>query len=203
MKRSNAWWMLPVVMAMACSVTAVRSTRADDAAAMPSYRGDMMTWIKQGQDELEQLAAAMPEKKYSWRPSKGVRSVSEVYMHVAQANYGVTAMMGVTPPSGFKFEDYDKSQTAKAEVQKTLHESFDHLEKAFSSASEADLDKSFDFMGNKMTGRSAYMLLLSHIHEHLGQSIAYARMNGVAPPWTAKQQAAMKTQMDKMKDMKK
>ena len=54
------------------------------------------------------------------------------------------------------------------------------------------MDKEADMMGNKMTHRRMYMLLLSHAHEHLGQSIAYARMNGVAPPWTEKQNEAFK-----------
>lgn len=197
-------FMLPLLLVGMCAAgTAPRISRADDAAMMPAYRGDMMMWIKDAQDKLEQLAAAMPEKKYSWRPGKGVRSVGEVYLHVAQANYGIPALMGVTPPADFKFEGFDKSQTKKADIQKTLHDSFVHMEQALSNASEADLDKLFNFMGNPMTGRALYMLLLSHSHEHLGQSIAYARTNGVAPPWTVKQQAEMKAQMDKMKSEKK
>lgn len=167
------------------------------SAAMPAYRADMLTWINQAQSELEQLAAAMPEDKYSWRPGKGVRSVGEVYLHVAQANYGLPGFIGVTPPAGFKFDGYDTSMQKKADIQKALHDSFEHVKTAFTAASEADLDKPADLFGTKSTGRGVYMLLLSHAHEHLGQSIAYARMNGVVPPWTAKQQEALKKMSEK------
>ena len=38
--------------------------------------------------------------------------------------------------------------------------------------------------GNDNTERAAFMMALNHLHEHLGQSVAYARMNGVVPPWS-------------------
>jgi hypothetical protein len=63
------------------------------------------------------------------------------------------------------------------------------MEKGFEAMSDAELDKPAEFFGMKSTVRGGYMLLLAHVHEHLGQSIAYARMNGIVPPWTAKQQA--------------
>ena len=166
-------------------------------AAPAAYRVDMLAWINDAQDKLEQLAAAMPETKYSWRPEKGVRSVGEVYLHVAQANFGLPASMGVAAPAGFQLAGYDTSMKQKAEIQKALHDSFEHMKSAFSAASEADLDKEAVVIGNKMTERHVYMLLLTHAHEHLGQSIAYARMNGVTPPWTEKQQERMKKAMEK------
>jgi uncharacterized damage-inducible protein DinB len=85
----------------------------------------------------------------------------------------------------------------KADIQKALHDSFEHMKRAFSAASESDLDQDVDLLGNKMTQRRVYMLLLAHAHEHLGQSIAYARMNGVTPPWTAKQNEAIKKATEK------
>jgi len=166
-------------------------------AAPAAYRGDMLAWMSDAQDKLEQLAAAMPEGKYSWRPAKGVRSVGEVYLHVAQANFGLPGLMGVTAPAGFQLAGYDTSMKKKADVQKALHDSFEHMKSAFTAASEADLDKEVDLTGNKMTERHVYMLLLTHAHEHLGQSIAYARMNGVTPPWTEKQDEARKKAMEK------
>jgi uncharacterized damage-inducible protein DinB len=199
MKRMNLRFaMLPLLLAVGLAAAAT-SVQAEDAAPPAGYRGDMLKGIKRAQSELEQLAAAMPENKYDWRPAKGVRSVAEVYMHVAAANYGLPALAGVTTPAGFDMDKYEKSLTKKADVQKALHDSFEHAEAAFTSASEADLDKEYDFMGSKLTARGIYMLVLSHGHEHLGQSIAYARMNGVTPPWTAKQDADRKAMMDKMK----
>jgi uncharacterized damage-inducible protein DinB len=168
-------------------LTAVVTTARADT------KSEMLEWIKDADQKLVELSDAMPEAKYAWRPSKGVRSVGEVYMHVAGANYGVPAMIGVaTPPEGFKIETYEKSLTKKEDIKKALAESFAHMEKAFEGLSEADMEKPAEFFGMKTTVRGAYLLLLSHDHEHLGQSIAYARSNGVVPPWTAREQQAAK-----------
>jgi uncharacterized damage-inducible protein DinB len=172
---------------------------AQDAAAPAGVRGEMMQWIKDADDKLGQLAEATPEAKYAWRPGKGVRSTGEVFMHVAAANYGIPSMVGVTAPAGFDFATYEKSLTKKADIQKALKDSFTHMETAFTNFSDADLDKPAEVFGMKTTVRGAYMLILSHVHEHLGQSIAYARSNGIVPPWTAKQQAAMKDEAEKKK----
>ena len=182
------------------SLCAPAASRADDMPA--GVKGEMMMWFKDAEGKLNQLADAMPESKYSWRPGKGVRSVGEVYMHVAAANFGLPGYAGVPPPAGFDMEKYEKSLTKKADIQKALKESFEHMEKGLMGLSDADMDKPVDLMGNKTTARGTYLLLLSHCHEHLGQSIAYARMNGVVPPWTAKQQAAMKEDMEKHKAAK-
>jgi uncharacterized damage-inducible protein DinB len=189
------------LMAMVLGVGALSSVAAaDDAATMPTgYKGDMLAWIKDAEDKLTQLADATPEAKYAWRPGKGVRSQGEVFLHVAAANYGIPSFMGVTPPAGFNFDTYEKSMTKKADIQKALKDSFTHLETALASTSDADMDKNVSLFGMTMSERKAYMMLLSHAHEHLGQSIAYARSNNIVPPWTAKQQAAMKEEMEKKK----
>ena len=184
------------VLAMGLIAAPVR-VLADDMAMPGGMKGDVMMWMKDADSKLGQLAGAMPEAKYAWRPAKGVRSVGEVFMHVATANYGITSFMGVAPPKGFDFGTFEKSQTKKAEIQKTLKESFEHVEKAWMDMPDADLDTQIDFMGNKMSKRAAFLLVLTHMHEHLGQSIAYARMNGVTPPWSATQDAAMKANMEK------
>ncbi len=162
---------------------------ADDAP--PGVKGEMLMWIKDAHNKLVDLSEAMPEAKYKWRPGKGVRSVGEVYMHVAAANFGLPAFAGVTPPQGFDFATYEQSLTRKEDVRKALKDSFEHMEKALENFSDGDLERPVELFGMKTTVRGAYLLVLSHCHEHLGQSIAYARSNGVTPPWTAKQQAEM------------
>ncbi|TMA28873.1 MAG: DinB family protein, partial [Deltaproteobacteria bacterium] len=173
------------------------ATRADEAAPPPGVKGEMLNMIKAAEDELVQLSDAMPESKYSWRPGKGVRSVGEVYLHVAGANYGIPSLFGVKPPEGFDIKTYEKSMTKKDDIRKALMDSFAHMEGAFMSMSDEDMEKQADVFGTQMTARGAYLLLLSHAHEHLGQSIAYARMNAIVPPWTAKRQAAMKQSQEK------
>ena len=185
---------IEALLATALLVTTLavpRIARADDASA--GLKGEVLTWMKDAQTKLEDLAAAMPESKYSWRPGKGVRSVGEVYMHVAAANYGIAHLAGVPAPEGFQGPDkFEKSLTKKADIVKALHDSFVHAETAWSNFSDADLEKPVDLFGSKTTVRGAYLLILSHAHEHLGQSIAYARTNNIVPPWTAKEQAAAK-----------
>lgn len=185
-------------LALCLALAPVRAF-ADDTAMPGGAKGDVLMWMKDAESKLGQLAEATPEAKYAWRPAKGVRSVGEVYMHVATANYGIPSFMGVAPPQGFDFGTFEKSQTKKAEIQQTLKDSFTHVEKAWMDTPESDLDTQIEFMGNKMSKRAAFMLVLSHMHEHLGQSIAYARMNGIVPPWSAAQDAAMKANVDKMK----
>lgn len=173
------------------------------SAGGAGVKADMMAWIKDAEGKLNQLAEATPEAGYSYRPSKDVRTTGEVFMHVAAANFGAPSFWGVKPPAGFDFMTYEKSLTKKADITKALKESFVHMEAGLTGMSDEDMEKPVELFGMKTTVRGGYMLLLSHAHEHLGQSIAYARGNGVVPPWTLAQQEAMKAMQDKMAAEKK
>ena len=162
----------------------------DHSASMSGAKGEVLMWIKDAETKLIELAEATPEGKYNYRPAKGVRSTGEVFMHVAGANYGIPTFVGVKPPEGFVFDTYEKSKTKKADIVAELKSSFAHMESAWNGMTDEDMEKPAEFFGMKTTARGAYLLLLSHCHEHLGQSIAYARGNGVVPPWTARQDAA-------------
>ena len=159
-------------------------------AGASGVKGEILMWIEDAKDKLTQLAEAIPEKKYGWSPDKGVRTVGEVFMHVSAANYGVPSFIGVPAPEGFKFETYEHSLTKKSDIVKSLKDSFAHMEGALKAMSDEDMNAPAEFFGMKTTKRGAFLLLLSHSHEHLGQAIAYARSTNVVPPWTAKQQAA-------------
>jgi uncharacterized damage-inducible protein DinB len=177
------------VLAVLVSVPMIAA--AQEGAAPAGWKGDLLFWISDAEAKLNDLAQAMPEGKYSWRPGKDVRSVGEVYLHVASANFGIPSFFGVAPPEGFKFDGYEKSMTKKADIANALKSSFVHIKTVIQNSSDADMEQPVDLFGMKTTRRGALMLILSHAHEHLGQSIAYARSNNVTPPWTAKQQAAM------------
>ena len=192
---------MTLMLAALAVAPAIAHDAAPPAASGTGVRADMLIWINDAEDKLLQLAEATPESVYSWRPSKDVRSVGEVFMHVAGANYGIGSFWGVAPPAGFNMETFDKSLTGKAAIMKGLKDSFAHMEAGFAAVPDADLDRKIEVFGGllKTSVRGGYMLLLSHAHEHLGQSIAYARSNGIAPPWTAKQNAAFKAMQEKMK----
>ena len=184
-----------LAVAVLSSLVLVGTVRAQEGeASMPAgVKGDMMIWFGDAEEKLLDLADAMPQDKYAWRPGEGVRSQGEVFLHVAAANYGLPSFWGVNPPEGFEFVGFEQSATKKDEIKQILKDSFDHMTKGFMSQTEENMNKEVTlFGGNTMTIRAAYMLILSHDHEHLGQSIAYARTNGIVPPWTARQQEQFK-----------
>lgn len=189
---SRVRWMLACL-----AVALIASFAAAPAPARADVKGEINAWLKDAEEKLVELSEAMPEKKYAWTPSKGVRTVGEVYMHVATANFGLPTLMGQKAPEGFDFRTYEKSLTKKDDIRKALKDSFAHARSALDGMSDADFDQEFEFFGTKMTKRSGFMLLMSHAHEHLGQSIAYARSSGITPPWTAREQAAMKATKEK------
>jgi uncharacterized damage-inducible protein DinB len=181
----------PLVLAAALISPGAALAHDEAAPAGASgVKGEMLMWIGDARDKLIQLAEAMPESKYTWTPEKGVRTVGEVFLHVSAANYGIPSFIGIKPPEGFNFGTYEQSMTKKADIVKSLKDSFAHMEGALKGMSEEDMNAPAEFFGMKTTKRGAFFLLLSHAHEHLGQSIAYARSNNVTPPWSAKQNAA-------------
>ena len=163
---------------------------ASPAAKPFDFRSEAIVELKAAQDELVSLAQAMPQEKYTWRPEEGVRSVSEVYLHVAAGNFGLTAVAGAPPYPGFKFQGFEKSTTDKTKIIDILNQSFDYAEKSIANMSDADMSKPLNFQGFNTVGAVVFHIV-AHAHEHLGQSIAYARMNGIVPPWTAAAQQRM------------
>jgi len=133
--------------------------------------------------KLTGLAEAIPQDKFGWRPGNGVRSVSEVYMHVALSNYYFVSSLGVKVPSGIN-ENAEKTVTQKAKVIETLKASMQFVRQAVKNLPEADLHKATSLEGEQTTYEGALLVISAHMHEHLGQLIAYARSNGVAPPWS-------------------
>ncbi len=173
------------------------STPAQAPAAAPTppvqaLRGAINFSIGQAEKELVSLAEAVPAEKYSWRPAEGVRSVGEVYMHVASANYFFPTFWDVKVPAGVDPRGLEKMGGDKAKVVASLKDSFAHLRHAMDGLSDADLGKPVTFFGHPATVASVVMVAVSHAHEHLGQSIAYARSNGVVPPWSVPDKPAGK-----------
>ncbi len=146
------------------------------------FRSEFLGDLDDVQKKILDLAKAVPAEKYSWHPAEGVRSVSEVYMHIAGGNYFLATFLGVKPPEDMP-QDLEKI-TDKKEVLAALQKSFDHVRTIMKNTSDADLEKPVKLFGHDTTQRGVFVTMLNHMHEHLGQSIAYARMNGVVPPWS-------------------
>jgi uncharacterized damage-inducible protein DinB len=176
------------LLMLALALTAaIAPAFAQAAPAAYGFRQRALVELKNVQQEIVSLAQAVPAEKYTWRPMEGVRSVSEVYLHMAAANFGLTAMAGAAPSPGFKFQGYEKSTTDKAKVVEQLNQSFEYARASIEKMSDADLLKPLKFQDQSNVG-DMLVHIVAHAHEHLGQSIAYARMNGVVPPWTAARQ---------------
>jgi uncharacterized damage-inducible protein DinB len=130
------------------------------------------------------LATAIPQEKYSYRPAEGVRSIGEVFLHISNANYNIPNLMGAPLPAGFDPKTFEKSTTDKAQIIDALNKSFDSAHAAIEKMTNADFNKPLPKLGPDANYGDVVYLLVTHAHEHLGQSIAYARVNGIVPPWT-------------------
>jgi len=134
--------------------------------------------------QLIALAEAIPADKYSWRPGTGVRSVSEVYMHIAIANFYLLSVTGPKMPADLKSGDMEKTVTAKADVIDWLKRSLDAVKTARAQLKPGDLERKVKIGGKVTTVDAMYLRIIIHDNEHMGQLVAYARMNGIVPPWS-------------------
>jgi uncharacterized damage-inducible protein DinB len=185
---------------VALAVLALALASAPDLRAQtaPSsgFRAEFLSDWDDFSKKAVALAEAMPTEKYSWRPNKDVRSISEIYMHIAGGNFGLLKAAGVQPPEGMSGLE---KVTDKEKVVSTLKQSCEHVRKAILNTSDADLDKPATLMGHTTTVRGIFFVLATHQHEHFGLAIAYARATGVVPPWTAARQSQQPHQHDDAK----
>jgi uncharacterized damage-inducible protein DinB len=133
--------------------------------------------------QLVALAEATPAEKFAWRPAAGVRSTSEVYMHIVMANFYLLSVTGPKMPADLK-EGMDKSVTSKAEVISWLKRSLDAVKEAHQKVTPKDLERKVHVADRDATVDGMYLRIIIHANEHMGQLIAYARMSGVTPPWS-------------------
>jgi uncharacterized damage-inducible protein DinB len=130
------------------------------------------------------LAEAMPAEKYAWSPGSGVMSVAKVYAHVAHYNYRYPSQnMAIALPAGVRLDTLE-AVAAKAQVVALLRQSADYVRAAVKQTTDAQLAGQTRLYGRDVQRWAVLFQLLAHMNEHLGQSIAYARMNGVVPPWS-------------------
>jgi uncharacterized damage-inducible protein DinB len=133
--------------------------------------------------QLIALAEATPAANFAWRPAPGVRSTSEVYMHLVTANFYMLDLAGQKAPVGVN-RDMGKKVTSKAEVIEWLKRSLEAVKRAHSAVTAADLARRVHADGTDTTIGNVYLRMIVHNNEHMGQLVAYARMTGVVPPWS-------------------
>jgi uncharacterized damage-inducible protein DinB len=164
----------------------------------PSYdmKPQSLLDLETMQKKFVELAKALPADKLTWRPSPDSRSFAEVFLHVAGERYQILALMGAEPPAGFDGKTFSKSTTDRDKIVEELNKSWDFAKKAISGMTNADFAKQLPKLGPDANAGDVVYLLVADAHEHLGQSIAYARENGVAPPWTVAAQKAAQPKAD-------
>ena len=174
----------PIARVVAATVFALALTHSAAAQVPPGVGEGWMGEFDHAARQLLQLAEAIPAEKFAWRPAPGVRSIAEVYMHIGVANQHLVSRMGAKPTADLSAmgKDPEKSITEKAGVIKFLEDSFDAVRSAYKTADRQKVVKLFN---KEIPADNVFVRILVHNHEHMGQAIAYARMNGIAPPWSA------------------
>lgn len=181
-----------LVVAVVALVTGVGSVAPAGAQGAAGMTGDLINATAQVETKIVGLASAMSAAQYGWRPAEGVRSVSEVLLHVAADNYFLPAVLGIPAPAATKIvvddfatvQAYENQQLDRDATIAELQASFEHLKRAMAEVPEARMAETVTVFGQEFTVRAFLLLATTHVHEHLGQMIAYARSNGVAPPWS-------------------
>ena len=151
---------------------------------------DLVGTVEILHEKFRSLAVTMPEDAYQWRPMEGVRSVSEVYRHIAADNFFVPTLMGIAAPpdtgineDASTFRAFQEREVTRDEVIETVDASFEFLSRAM-HATARDLNHQITLGTSETTVGDVWIRAVVHLHEHLGQCIAYARTNQVIPPWS-------------------
>jgi uncharacterized damage-inducible protein DinB len=177
----------PVLLAVLAGTLYAAPAQAQNAA----WAADVIKSTTEAEEKFVGLANALSDK-YSWRPGEGVRSVQEVLLHVAADNYFIPAAMGVPAPAVTRItstdfaamQAFEKQALTKDATIAAVKTSFEHLRKALAGIPEARMNESIKVFGMDFTVRQFMLLTTTHMHEHLGQMIAYARTNNIKPPWS-------------------
>ena len=173
---------------------------------LPGFRGEYLWEYDIAERQLLALAEAFPAERYAWRPAETARSVSEVLMHLGAGGRMFLALLGVDAAQDLygelegegvaramamlaRNESLEKSMTDKADVLALLRKSLNAMRTAFTETPDAELDRPEVFAGESSTVRRFYMRAVCHLHEHMGQLIAYARAMGLPAPWQGEREA--------------
>ncbi|MBS1802464.1 MAG: DinB family protein [Acidobacteria bacterium] len=178
------------VFAGSAQTTSAPMPQTEKDTTVPSYdmKAQALLDLQGVNKKCVDLAQAIPSDKLTWRPSADSRSFAEVFLHVAGERYGILSMMGATPPDGFKAKELEKSTTDKDKIVEDLNQSWDFTSKTINGMSNAEFAKLVPKLGPEANEGDVVFILVADAHEHLGQLIAYARQNGIVPPWTVAMQ---------------
>ena len=187
--------MMSMILALGASngntlMAQAQAAQAASDTTAPSYdmKAQALLDLQGVNKKCVDLAEAIPADKLTWRPSADARSFAEVFLHVAGERYGILSMMGANPPAGFKAKDFEKSTTDQHRIVEDLNQSWDFASQTINGMTNADFAKLMPKLGPQANEGDVIYILVADAHEHLGQLVAYARQNGIVPPWTVAMQ---------------
>ena len=170
-----------LLLAGAPAANAQDLTPESAAAMQAAYLADMEVM----REKYLGLADAFPQDLYTWRPMEGVRSVSEVLMLIASEGYGFAPMALGAPTALSREESQGLAEiTDKATVIDHVTKGFAYAQETIEAIDPGDLVGSRSMFGRERTTPELMLFVAGDMHEHLGQLIAYARMNRIVPPWS-------------------
>ncbi|WP_149277364.1 DinB family protein [Pareuzebyella sediminis] len=158
---------------------AISAIYGQDDIVQNSIKG-MLTY---NQGQVVSLAEAFTPEQYNWRPAEGVRSTGESLLHIAGANYYLASKMGFPPPEDVDMMNIEKIQ-GKENILAALKKSNEFVLDKIGKVESGKFGEEVDFGFGKFNRLSGLLIFLEHNGEHKGQLIAYARSNGVTPPWS-------------------
>lgn len=175
-------------LSLSCLVAQTPAASADKTPPSYDLKPQAMQDLQILQKHFADLAGVLPAETFAWRPADGVRSFAEVFLHVTMMNYSFGPNIGAKPLPGFNAKDYEKSITNKAAIIAQMNQSFDYMLAAIEKRTNKELQTIVPKFGPDASEGDLVFLVVSDAHEHMGQAVAYARMKGIVPPWTAAQQ---------------
>ena len=172
----------------AAAQNAAPATAEDHTAPSYDMKAQALLDLETIQKKFVDLANAVPADKLTWRPAPDARSFAEVFLHVSGERYGILGLGGAEKPAGFNGKTFEKSTTDRAQIVAELNKSWDFTQRNINAMTNADFAKLLPKLGPQANHGDVVYILVTDAHEHLGQLIAYARENGIVPPWTAEAQ---------------
>lgn len=173
-KTTTAW----AAMVLATAGAAAAQSAATD------YRDEFLNHFEQSSQKVVALSEVIPGELYAWSPGPGVMPIAQVYAHIARYNFMyLTENLGMHAPHGVDWQNLE-TLTDKDQIREALEHSVRHVRMMVKEMTESDLTGTTRLYGRDVPGWAVLFQLLAHMNEHVGQSVAYARMNGITPPWS-------------------
>lgn len=167
---------------MAAGLNVPGTVHAQDTRSL--IRGELLGHFNASIGKVIALAEATPQDRYGWRPDAETMTVGRVYAHIARYNYYYPqSSLGSAPPAWVRLDTLEAMRD-KAQIVQLLRQSADHVRRVVTEMPAEQLEASTMLYGRSVPRWAVMLQLVAHMNEHLGQSIAYARSNGVVPPWS-------------------